>query len=612
MVDNNIKRGSDLIRQTAKELPNKSGIYKMLNAEQKAIYIGKAKNLAKRVISYANTEKLPTRLKRMVSQVKSIEIITTNTEAEALLLEANLIRTNKPTYNIALRDDKSFPYILIEDKHQFPRVTKYRGKLKNNGTYFGPFASAGTVNKSIAELQKIFLIRPCSDSYFANRDTPCLQYQIKRCSAPCVGKISQEDYSLSIKQVKDLLSGKTSNIQQQIALQMEKASEGMQYERAAVLRDRIQALTQLQAKNLFNNFKITDADIISFYKNKNYECCIWVFFIRNGSDYGGKSYFFSDIADGMENSTLETFMVQFYQNHKAPKLVFTNVTLENSEIMSEAISKLTETEVTIKTPRSGRLKELVDFAFENAKNYLSHNEKGKLKNRLALEEIKKLFHLSKPPKRIEVYDNSHHSGSNAYGCMIVATPEGFDKTQYRKFSIKKNTQDDYAMLREVLTRRLSKLDEENYPDIMLIDGGRGHFSSARQVLDSFGITDIKLVCIAKGKERRAGKETFFVDDSNSFQLIKGSTSHSYLQLIRDEVHRFAITSHRKKSTKDISKSIISNIDGIGDSRKKILLNHFGSADAISQASVEDLCKVKGINLKVAKNIFNYLHRDTQG
>ncbi|MFI4984245.1 MAG: excinuclease ABC subunit UvrC [Rickettsiales bacterium] len=608
---NNIKRGSELIRKTAKDLPKKPGIYKMLNEQHKPIYIGKAKNLAKRVISYANIEKLPTRLKRMVAQVISIEVITTNTEAEALLLEANLIQTNKPTYNIALRDDKSFPYILIEDKHQYPRVSKYRGKLKNNGTYFGPFASAGSVNKSIAELQKVFLIRPCSDTYFANRDKPCLQYQIKRCSAPCVGKISQADYHESIKQVKDLLSGKTSNVQQQLARQMEQASGQMQYERAAILRDRISALTQLQAKNLFNNFKIKDADIIAFYKNQHDECCIWVFFIRGGRDYGGRSYFFSNISDGMEATTIETFMGQFYQYSKAPKLILTNIKLENDAAIAEAISKLADSQVAIKTPKLGHFKELMEFALENAKNYLSHHQKGKLKNRLALEEVKKLFHLKELPSRIEVYDNSHHAGSNAYGCMIVATPEGFDKTQYRKYSMKHNTQDDYAMLKEMLTRRLAKLDEENYPDVMLIDGGRGHYTTAREVLDSFGITDVKLVCIAKGRQRRAGKEKFYMDNAEPFTLIKGSITHSYLQLIRDEVHRFAITSHRKKSVKDITKSIISNIDGVGELRKKILLNHFGSAEAISNASVTDLCKVEGINLKIAKNIFSYLHPQEQ-
>lgn len=608
MVENNIKRGVKLIRQIAKELPAKPGIYKMLHQDLKPIYIGKAKNLAKRVVSYANIDKLPTRLKRMVSQVTKIEYITTNTEAEALLLEADLIRTNKPIYNIALKDDKSFPYILIEDEHPFPRVTKYRGKLKNNGTYFGPFASAGSVNKSIAELQKVFLIRPCSDSFFANRDKPCLQYQIKRCSAPCVGKISKEDYHESIKQVKELLSGKTSVVQQQLATQMEQASVKMQYERAAILRDRIQALTQLQAKNLFSNFKIKDADIIAFYKSKNDECCIWVFFIRGGRDYGGRNYFFSNISDGMEGSTVETFMGQFYQYSQAPKLILTNVEVDNA--IAEGVSKLAKTEVKIKTPKLGHLKELMEFALENAKNYLSHHEKGKLKNRLALEEIKKLFELPKMPERIEVYDNSHHSGSNAYGCMVVATSEGFDKTQYRKFAIKQASQDDYAMLREVLIRRLSKLDQDNYPDVILIDGGRGHYSTAREVMDSFGISDIKLVCIAKGKERRAGKETFYMDKSEPFKLIKGCIAHSYLQLIRDEVHRFAITAHRRKSAKDITKSVIEDIQGVGKLRKKLLLNHFGSAEAVKSASVVDLCKVEGISDKTAKSIFSYLHPNT--
>jgi excinuclease ABC subunit C len=607
MTFENIKNGVKVIKEQVGSMPQAAGVYKMYSVHDICLYVGKAKNLPKRVISYTKIDALPNRLRRMVSQVHRMEYVLTNTEAEALILEANLIKSDKPIYNIALKDDKSFPYIVIEQKHEFPRITKYRGKPKKGGVYFGPFASAGSVNETITQIQKIFQIRPCSDPFFSSRERPCLQYQIKRCTAPCVGKISKENYAVLIEDTKKFLNGDSTAIQEHLSKDMRMASEHMDYERAGVIRDRIKALAHIQAKNIFNNYQIQDTDLIVVYRNENGNCCLQIFFIRTGQNYGNKAYYFDDIEEDYLGEIIENFIGQFYQNNLPPKQIVVDRDIINGDDLSSALSDYVKYKVTIKKPKVGALKDLVEFAQDNAKNALMERERERIQNSQVLQGVANLFKLTKPIKRIEVYDNSHNFGTYAVGAMVVATPEGFQKGEYRSYLIQTpKKQDDYAMLREVLTRRLEKLNAKNYPSIMLVDGGKGHFGAAKEVMKSFGIDDIKLVCIAKGVNRNAGREHFYTDDQDVFQLPKGDKTLHYLQTIRDEVHRFAITAHRKKRSKDIKKSSLDDLAGIGAKRKKALLNYFGSVAAIKAASVDDIIKVDGISRKMAESILQGL------
>ncbi len=607
MALDNIRNGVKVIKEQVLSMPQVAGVYKMYSAHNICLYVGKAKNLPKRVVSYTKIDALPNRLRRMVSQVSKVEYIVTKTEAEALILEASLIKTDKPIYNIALKDGKSFPYIVIEQKHDFPRITKFRGKPKRGGVYFGPFASAGSVNQTITQIQKIFQIRPCSDVFFESRTRPCLQYQIKRCTAPCVGKISKEKYSELIEDTKKFLNGDSTAIQDHLSKEMQQASDRMDYERAATIRDRIQALSHVQAKNIFNNYQIKDTDIIVIHRNDKGNCCLQLFFIRTGQSYGNKAYYFEDVEEDYLGELLENFIGQFYQNNLPPKQIIVDRDLMNADDISSALSDYVKYKVTIKKPKVGALKDLIEFAQDNAKNALVEKERERIQSNHLLLSVAELFKINQPIKRIEIYDNSHNFGTYAVGAMVVATKDGFQKSEYRSYLIQTlKKQDDYEMMREVLTRRLEKLNEKNYPTLMLVDGGKGHFTAAKEVLERFEVKDIKLVCISKGVHRNAGREFFHTDDQDSFQLPKGDKTLHYLQTLRDEVHRFAITAHRRKRSKDLKKSSLDDLQGIGEKRKKALLNYFGSVVAIKAASVDDLIKVDGISRKMAESILSQL------
>ena len=605
----NITRGIAIIKAQVELTTAKPGVYKMLNLEGKPLYIGKAKNLPKRVISYSQIKNLPTRLQRMVAQIVQIEVIYTNTEAEALLLEASLIKSYKPIFNILLRDDRSFPYILVEETHPYPRITKFRGQVDSKkGSHYGPFASVGQVNETIAELQKIFEVRPCSDAYFASRTRPCLQHQIKRCSAPCVKKVTVEEYALQVKQMKKFLEGKSTEVQQQLIEQMHKASIELNYEKAALIRDRIKNLTQIQAKNIFSEIGLGDVDIFAIYSDNSGYCAIQVFFLRAGKSYGSKAYFYNN--DTTDEEILETFLGQFYQRNAPPPDILLNMELSNAKVLEEALLTLHHKKVKISPPKNGKTKSLIEFVTENSKSALMQYKKAKLKNNLGLNLLSKLVGLEEPANRVEVYDNSHTHGDKPIGCMVVATSEGLDKNAYRKFNItSKNISDDYSMLQEVLTRRLSKLAIENYPNVLIIDGGKGHLSTALKVLQTLSISDIKVLAIAKGPNRNARHETLFLNHQKPVTLPKDSPLLLYLQMLRDEVHNYAIRSHRKLREKGFSASQLDMIPGIGRLRKRTLLNHFGSVEEIRKASKADLEKITGINKKIAKKIFDYLHND---
>ena len=600
-----LKVGIGVIIEQVELMPKQPGVYKMIGANEKLLYVGKAKNLPKRVISYSKYQNLPNRLRRMVSQIIKIETIVTTTEAEALLLEANLIKSLKPYYNISLKDDKSFPYILIENKHDFPRISKFRGKKIIGNTYFGPFASAFNVTNTITELQKIFKVRPCSDNFFASRKRSCIQYQIKRCSAPCVGKISKEDYSKLISEVNDFLSGKSSSIQERLSLEMETASNELEFEKAAIIRDKIKTLSSIQAKNTMADIGFGDVDIIALHRI-NSKACIQIFFLRGGSNYGNKAYFYDNLDQEQNHEIIENFIGQFYQNKQAPKILLLSEPIKESEVLEEALKNLFGYKIKIMYAKTTKMKNVVQIALDNAKEALEKRQKEMVKHNDELEKVQKLFNISSEIKRIEVYDNSHVFGSNAVGCMVVYKDYGFEKNEYRRFNIKStNLGDDYAMLREVLTRRLKKITEENKPDLMLIDGGKGHLSITESVFEELGITDIKFVCISKGEDRNAGREYFHQTGKAAFQLPHQDKTLHFLQVLRDEVHRYAITSHRTKRAKEVRRSVLNEIPSVGSFRKKMLIQYFGSPEAVMNASAEDLVKVRGINKDTAQKIYNH-------
>ncbi len=606
----NIQNGISVIKAAVEAMPNSPGIYKMLDMNSKILYVGKAKNLPKRIISYANYTKLSNRIKRMVSQICKIDYIITNSEVDALLLEANLIQDIKPYYNIKLRDDKSFPYIMFEEIHEFPRIAKYRGNKSTKGTYFGPFASAFQVKIAMLELQKVFLIRPCTDSYFANRNRPCIQYEIKRCSAPCVAKISVDDYKKSVNMAKDFLSGKSSQVHEKLIKSMEIASNNMDYEKAAQIRDRIKVLNAIQAKNTFADMQNQDIDLIVVAK-KHDTCCIQIYLIRGGKNYGNRSYYSDNAMDMEEWEVLETFIVQFYQHHSSPRRVILSHICPSQKALEELLSKRANEKIKIigSSPRQ-KIKDLVEFGLNNTKDALDKFLKERLKNEDELIKIGQLLVIQEAIKRIEVYDNSHISGTNAVGCMVVYSENGFDKNEYRKFNIRTTDEaDDYEMLREVLTRRIKRLTLENYPNLMLIDGGKGHLRVAMETLGKLGHSDLNIVCISKGPDRNAGREFLHLKDGRSFQLHPKDKTLNFLQILRDEVHRFAIKSHRDKRSRDLTRSSLDSIPGIGPKRKMLLLRHFGSVEAIMNASRKDLSIITGISNFIAEKIFNYLHKN---
>ncbi len=605
---------AELIRAYAEKLPGTPGVYRMIGDREEVLYVGKAKSLKKRVLSYTNASRLPGRTYRMVSRTKQMEFVHTHTEAEALLLEGNLIKKYKPYYNILLRDDKSFPYILITGGHDFPTVLKHRGARNRKGEYFGPFASAGDVNRTITILQRAFMLRNCTDSYFAARKRPCLQYHIKRCTAPCVGFVDKDKYGEQIAEARAFLRGESRAVQDRMLKIMEQASKDMDYETAASYRDRIKALTYVQGTQDINIQGVRDADVFALAQ-KSGKTCVQVFFFRAGQNYGNRSYFPRHDPEEPAAAILSAFLAQFYENKSVPREIIVSNEIDEKSLLEEAFSDLSKTKVRIITPARGKRGRLLEFVKKNAAAALDRHLAESAGERDMLERVAKLLDLETPPQRIEVYDNSHISGTNMVSAMIVAGPEGYKKSAYRKYNIKcSGPADDYAMMREVLMRRFKRgikdnpdMDGEGWPNVVIIDGGQGQLSSAREILEEFGILrTLKLLAIAKGPDRNAGKEKFFTLDK-SFELPQGDPLLHYFQRLRDEAHRFAIATHRARRQKDITRSSLDDVPGIGPGRKKALLHHFGSARAVAESAIEDLQKVPGISKAAAKKIYDYFH-----
>ncbi len=610
-----LDRGAELIRDYAKRLPEKPGVYRMINEKGDVLYVGKARALKKRVVTYSHVAKLPTRLKRMVAETVTMEFITTNSEVEALLLESNLIKKLLPPYNILLKDDKSFPYILVTTDHDYPQVKKHRGARSDKGEYYGPFASAGAVNHTIDTLQRIFKLRNCTDSYFAARKRPCLQYHIKRCTAPCVNKITKEEYAKSVDQARAFLNGDSRIIQQEFKEIMETASEEMDFELAAEYRDRIRALSAIQSHQDINVVGMKDADVAAFYQREG-KSCIQIFFFRGGQNFGNRAYFPKHDPEETPADILSDFLAQFYDGKPVPPEIMISHEPSEHDLLQEAFTQKEGRKIIISTPVRGQRKRLLDFVAKNAKGALErHLLERKGENEL-LEGVAKLFGMDDTPQRIEVYDNSHISGTNMVGGMVVAGPEGFRKNAYRKYNIKTaDAADDYGMMREVMTRRFGRAikedidrESEEWPDLLLIDGGLGQFNAVKEVLVEMGVwDDLAVVAISKGPDRNAGREQFFMEGKAPFRLPENDAVLHYLQRLRDEVHRFAIGAHRTRRKMDIGKNPLDEIAGIGAARKRALLHHFGSAKAIKSAGVEDLLKVEGISRAQAEKIFAFFN-----
>jgi excinuclease ABC subunit C len=613
-----LDQGRSVLKRYLADMQGTPGVYRMIDAKGDVLYVGKAKNLKNRVGSYLNVGAHSTRIQIMISQTASMEIITTQSEAEALLLEANLVKKFSPRYNILLKDDKSFPFIFLSGDHEFSRLSKHRGAKTHKGKYFGPFVSAAAVNETITLLQKAFLLRTCSDSFFKNRTRPCMLYQIKRCSAPCVNKIKDQDYSKLVAQAHDFLSGKSRQIQETLVAEMQELSLKMDYEKARVIRDRIRALTQVQQQGGLETTAIGDADIIALAREGR-ACCIQLFSFRGGRNYGNRAWFPTQGDAFSDAEIIRMFIGQIYQVQPPPALILTSHLVDEAALLEEALKLNCDYKVEIVHPMRGEKRDLVTHVERNAREALVRHLSMNATQREVLEGIQSLFGLEEMPRRIEVYDNSHIMGTNAVGAMIVASPEGFVKSEYRKFNIKNAATvpgDDYAMLREVLTRRFSRLGEHNEgnekerekaPDLVLIDGGAGQLSVATAVFGELGIRDITYAAIAKGPDRNAGREQFFVSGKEPFQLPPDNRILHALQRMRDEAHRFAIGTHRNKRSKSMKTSELDSIPLIGPGRKKALLLHFGSARAVSAASVDDIQKVAGISKTMATLIYNHFH-----
>ena len=609
--------GLDIIKNKLTNISNKPGIYQYLNSNNEIIYIGKAKNLKKRISSYKNTSSLSNRIQRMVYQINSIETITTKTEAEAFLLESNLIKKNKPKFNIVLRDDKSLPYILITTKNKWPQILKHRGKQKKIGVYFGPYPSARVVDKTINSLQRAFLIRSCSDSYFKARTRPCLLHQIKKCSAPCVKKIKEKNYLDLSNQTILFLKGKNKKIQSNLNYEMENYSSKKFYEKAASLRDRIKALNQIQEKQSINISSIGDADIISI-KKKNYKACIQIFYFREGQNLGGRYYFPSHEENEKEENILQSFIGQYYSDKIVTKLILINKKVPERSLLINALNKKSSYKITIEIPLKGQKKIIVKDAEKNAEKELDRKFDEQKNNIFFLQKIKIAFKLKKIPKTIEIYDISHISGEFAVGAMVSFNKDGFIKNNYRKFNIKGKFKrkdviskgDDYSMIYEVVNRRLKKSSKTiSFPDLMIIDGGKGHFNTTLNALKNCKLEKkIELASIAKGKKRNEGNETFYVKGNKKIKFKTNDKTLFFLQRLRDEAHRFAITSHKTRRSK-ISKSILDEIEGIGPNKKRDLLKYFGSSEQIRLAQLIEIEKVKGINKNTAKKIYNFFHEN---
>jgi excinuclease ABC subunit C len=612
-----LDQGVAAIREVWKTLPSRPGVYRMQDARGDVLYVGKARTLKSRVTSYTQVARLPKRLQRMVAQTRSMTIVTTRTEAEALLLEAQLITRFRPAYNVLLRDDKSFPFIMLREDHEFPRIQKHRGARRiKKAHYYGPFASAGSVTRTLNALQKLFLLRSCSDSFFANRSRPCLLYQIKRCSAPCVGRISDEDYGELVEEAKEFLSGKSTGVQGRLSRLMAEAAGRQDFELAAVYRDRLRALTYIQGSQTVHAEGLGDADIFAL-ACKAGTVSIQAFFIRGGQNWGHRAFFPVHTNDVPEAEVLSSFLVQFYEDMPPPRRILVDRDIADRELLEEALSERAERKVAIEQPQRGARRKLLDQAKRNAEEALDRRLAETTTQGKVLRELAEVFELGDVPKRIEVYDNSHIMGTNATGAMIVAGPEGFRKNSYRKFNIKRpETQpgDDFAMMREVLERRFARLEKEDpdrqsgeWPDLLLIDGGKGQLSAVCEVMEEMGVHDVPVVAVSKGPDRNAGRETFHLPGGREITLPPNSALLFYLQRLRDETHRFAIGTHRAKRAKSLTMSSLDEVPGIGPNRKRALLMHFGTARAVKGAALDDLEKAPGISRAMARQLYDYFH-----
>ena len=626
--DPDIKRGVATIQAVVKTLPNGPGVYRMIGGRDQVLYVGKAGNLKKRVQAYTQLARIGHRIFRMVSETTRMEIVTTQSEVEALLLESNLIKRLKPRFNVLLRDDKSFPFIHIRDDHAFPPLLKHRGARTDKGDYFGPFASAGSVNRTLTALQKAFLIRNCSDAIYNARSRPCLQYQIKRCSAPCVGLIDAEAYGQLVTEARMFLGGRSRQIQDKMVAAMEQASAALDFESAARYRDRIRALTSIQARQDINIEGVEDADVIALHSDGGWSC-IQVFFFRAGGNFGNRAYFLSHDKATTDAEVIAAFIGQFYDNKQPPRSVLLSHKPAELNLIADALSLKADRRVQVLPPQRGNKRKLIDHALSNARDALARRLAESASQQRHLQAIAELFDLPEPPERIEVYDNSHIQGSNAIGAMIVAGPEGFMRPAYRRFNIRNVVDrpesqtddrdnavaagDDFAMMRQVLTRRFARALKDDpervageWPDLVLIDGGGGQLQVAREVLSALEIS-LPIVAIAKGPDRNAGRERFFIPGKQPFSIDTQSPALYFLQRLRDEAHRFAIEGHRARRAKAMASSPIDEIAGIGAKRKKALLLHFGSAKAVAAARLEDLEAVDGISSAVARRIHGHFH-----
>ena len=616
-------KGPEAILAQLPSLPTGPGVYRMLNDAGDVLYVGKAKNVRKRVASYTNPNRQSIRINRMVAQTVGLEIVRTETEAEALLLESDLIKRYAPRYNILLRDDKSFPMILITGDHEYPQIVKYRGARSRKGQYFGPFASVWAVNDTLALLQRAFLLRTCSDNVFANRSRPCLLYQIKRCSGPCVDRVSKVDYGRLVSEARDFLTGDSQRIQRELAERMQEASDNLEFELAAQYRDRIQALTRVQSRHEAVTAGLEEADVIAVHQEGG-QSCVQVFFFRGGRSYGNRAYFPTHAKEDGPEDVLEAFVGQFYARTQPARMLLTTHRMPNARLVAEALQVRAGRKVEVRVPTRGEKKRVIDYAAINARDALARRMSESASQRRLLDGLAEALTLDGAPERIEVYDNSHVSGTNAVGAMIVVGSEGFMKSAYRKFNIRRagsggaSAGDDYDMMREVLERRFSRAIREDpsrsqgqWPDLVLVDGGKGQLSAALDVFSELGIEDVPLAAIAKGPDRDAGREKIFLPDrAEPIQLGHKDPVLYFLQRIRDEAHRFAIGTHRAKRGKQVQRSILDDVPGIGGKRKKALLHHFGAAQAIANAGAKDLEAVDGISKAMAKKIYDWFHPET--
>ena len=611
-----VKHGQEIIRDFVNKLDNSPGVYRMLDNQARVLYVGKARSLKARVSNYARNSGHSPRIARMISETADMMFLTTETETEALLLEQNLIKQLKPRYNVLLRDDKSFPNILVTRGHTFPQIKKHRGAKSENGDYYGPFASASAVNKSLNQLQRIFMLRDCSDATFETRTRPCLQFQIRRCSAPCVGNISERDYAGAVKNAQNFLNGRTKEIQEALAKEMQIASEKMEFEKAAGLRDRIRALTHIQSSQGINPKGVNQADVIGLYMDGAH-ACIQVFFIRGNQNWGNSDFYPRINADNSHEEILEAFIGQFYSNKEVPKQLILSHNVENSDLLENFLTKKSGYKVEIIIPQRGEKLELISGALRNARESLGRKLEQSATQKKLLKGLGETFNLQEMPTRIEVYDNSHIQGTHAVGAMIVAGPEGMEKNEYRKFNIKNENfmpGDDVGMMKEVISRRFKRLVEEDpnrslgkWPDLVLIDGGAGQISAVNETMKSMGISNVSVIGVAKGLDRDQGKEEFYRPGLPKFALKRNDPVLYFIQRLRDEAHRFAIGAHRAKRVKQIVSSPLDGISGIGSKRKRALLSHFGSGKAVKRASLADLKVVDGISNAMAEKIYDFFN-----